>query len=174
MSKELRPYFGFFSISNSRSSHNEDYESVSGSGSASFSGWGFEGSASASYSSVENSVRSSDFANSETVSGTSSGSATSSSEQSQKTDFNPNFLQIRQITTTTLTIKGVSTIMEELEYVDSIPVEESLSRIELRNMGEDEIKYLYGDIPGVIRRNTYEKCGHYNFYLANSTLLNLI
>ena len=56
--------------------------------------------------------------------------------------------------------------MEELEYVDSIPVEESLSRIELRNMGEDEIKYLYGDItpPGVIRGNTFETCGNYIFF----------
>jgi len=102
--------------------------SVSASASGGFAGFsaGFSAEASASYASVKESVESSSKY-SETIS-------------SEKVEFNTGFLQIIRKIETKLIIDGKIGVVIEKEFVDSVPIAQSLSGAQLKKRGEDYMK----------------------------------
>ena len=91
---------------------------------------GFSAGASASYESLTDSVTSTE-SYSETV-------------QSEKIEFNPDFLQIIREITTRVIINGKSATIFEKKFVDSVPIGEPLSESERKSLAYDYMAREFG------------------------------
>ena len=82
-------------------------------------------------------------------------------ETSEKTNYNPNFLQIVQIITKAVSINGNTARTISTDFVDSVPTEHPLSSEELTKKAEKFIRYHYGHLQkGTIDGDTFseEEC----------------
>jgi len=103
----------------------------------------FSGSAAASYASVKEDAASSSESRHE--------------ESSEKTDFNPDFLQIIQQITRSVTVDGNTATTVTTEFVDSVPLADEKSYSELKQLAETYIADNYGDLDdGHVTKNKYE------------------
>ena len=122
-------------VINTSDSFNSSYKNTSGS---------FSGKASAGFGLFSASV---DAAFNHVISNVSSLKTLSYTEESSRTEFNPNFLQIVREVTNEAMINGEVAKTVETKIVDSIPKGKPLTSKELQNKSEDYIK-MYDDGSG--------------------------
>lgn len=74
-------------------------------------------------------------------------------EKSNSQTFNPDLLQIIRKTVTRVTINGVAAQSTEMEFEDSVTLDQRLSRSEKRKWAEEYMEYLFGN--GTTVKNTF-------------------